>query len=100
MRTSSSLYTVTPSLVKMDTFPSSAVFPTIISDVGNVSNVSASAALLESLRNGSVVTYLPFQALPFSTPTFLSDIINISWPNFFCPFCLGSVQLRMNRTFT
>ena len=71
----------------MDTLPSSAVFPTLISDAGNSSNVSASAALLESYGNGSVVTYLPLQDPPLATPTFLSDILNIGRPNFFCPFC-------------
>ena len=78
---SSSLYTVTPSLVKMDTLPSLAVLPTLISDVGNYSNVSASTALLKSCGNGSVVTYLPLLAPPLATPTLLSDILNIGRPN-------------------
>ena len=72
----------------MDTLPSSAVFPTLISDVGNYSNVSASAALLESCGNGIVVMYLPLQATPLATPTFLSDIINIGRPNFVLYFSL------------
>ena len=55
MSTSSSLYTVTPSLLKMDTLPPSAVLHTLISDVGNSSNVSDSAALLESCGNGNGV---------------------------------------------
>ena len=81
-----SLYTVTSYLVKMDTLPSSAVFPTLISDVGNYSNVSDSAALLESCGNVSVVTYLPLQVPPLDTPTFVSDIINIGRPNLFLSF--------------
>ena len=67
-----SLYNVTPSLVKLDKLPLSSVLPTLINDAGNSSNVSASAALLESCGNGSVVTYLPLQAPPLATPTFLS----------------------------
>ena len=57
MSTSYSLYTVTPSLVKMDRLPSSDVLPTLISEVGNYLNVSASADFLDSCGNGSVVTY-------------------------------------------
>ena len=61
-----SLYTVTPSLVKIEMLPSSAIFPTLISNVGDSSDVSAYASLLESCRNGSVVP-------PLATPTFLAD---------------------------
>ena len=86
MSKSSSLYSVTPSLVKMDKLPSSAVFSTLISDVGNYSNVSASAAFLESCGNGSEVTYLALQAPSLATPTFLYDIINIGRPNFVLSF--------------
>ena len=77
-----SLYTVTPSLVKIEMLPSSAIFPTLISNVGDSSNVSAYASLLESCRNGSVVRYLSFQASPLATPTFLADSRNIGRPNF------------------
>ena len=73
----------------MDTLPSSAVFPTLICDVGNSSNFSASYAFLETYGNSSVVTYLPLQALPLDTPIFLSDILNISKPN-----CVLSFLLR------
>ena len=97
MSTSSSLYTVTPSLVKMDTLPSSDVYPTLISEVRNSSNVSASAALLVSCGNVSAVTYLPFQAPPLATPNFLSDILNIGRPKFFLYFllryCLSALEL-------
>ena len=53
INTSSSLYILTPSFVKMETLPSSDVFPTLIRDVGNYLNVSDSDALSESYRNGS-----------------------------------------------
>ena len=79
---------MTPSLVNMETLPSSDVLPTLMSDVSNSLNVSASATLLESCGNGSVVTYLPLQAPPLATPTFLSDILNIGRPNFFLYFSL------------
>ena len=87
--TSSSLYAVTPSLVKMETLPLSAVLTTLIINVGNSSNVSDSAALLESCGNGSVVTYLPVQAPPLATPTFLADTCNIGRPKFFLSFYLS-----------
>ena len=88
MSTSSSLFIVTPYFVKMYTLPSSAVFTTLVSEVGNSSNVSASATLLEICGNGSEVTYLPFQAPPLDTPTFLSDILNIGRPNLVLSFSL------------
>ena len=85
---SSSLNTVTPSLVKMDTLPSSAVLTKLIRDVGDSSNVSDSANLLDSCRNGSVVTYLPLQAPPLATPTVLADTRNIGRPNCFLSFSM------------
>ena len=48
INTSSSLYTVTPSIVNMDILPSSVVLTTVIKDVGDSLNVSDSVALLES----------------------------------------------------
>ena len=89
INTSSSLYTVTTSLVKMDTFPLSAVFMTLIRDVGNYSNVSASAALLESFGNGSLVTYLPLHAPPLATPNLLADTHNIGRSNCFLSFSMS-----------
>ena len=77
MSTFSSLCIVTPSLVKMETLPSLAFFPTLIIEVGDSSNVSASADFLESCSNGSVVTQLPLQAPPLATPAFLYNILNI-----------------------
>ena len=79
---------MTPSLVKMDTLPLSAVLPTLIGNIGNYSHVSTSTALLESCRNGSVVSYLPLQAPPLATPNFLSDILNIGRPTFVLSFVL------------
>ena len=79
---------MTPSLVKMDTLPSSAVLPILIINVGNSYNVSDSAYLLESCGNGSVVMYLPFQTPTLYTPTFLSNILNIGGPNFVLSFSL------------
>ena len=86
--TSSSLYTGTPYLVKIDMLLSLAVFTTLNRDVGNSSNASAPAALLESCGNGILVTYLPLHALPFATPTFLADMGNIGRPNCFLSFFL------------
>ena len=40
--------------------PSSDVLPTLSSVVGNYSNVSADAALLESCGDGIDITHLPF----------------------------------------
>ena len=53
MSTSSSLCLVTPYFVNMDTLPWSDVFPTLIGEVGNSVNVSASANFLDSCGNGS-----------------------------------------------
>ena len=80
--TYSSLCNVTPYSVKIDTLPSSAVLPTLISDVGTSCNVSASAAFLESCGNGSVVTHLPLQDPQLVICNFLSNILNIGGPNF------------------
>ena len=85
IKTSSSLYTVTPSLVNIDTLPLSAA---LINDVGNFSNVSDSSALLESYGKGSLVTYLLFHAPPFATPTSLAEMRNIGSPNLFLSFLL------------
>ena len=89
INTSSSLYTVTPSLVNMETLPSLAVLTTLIKDVGGSLNVSDSVALLESWGKGSLVTYLPLHAPPLATPTFLADMRNIGRPNLFLSFLLS-----------
>ena len=88
INTYSSLYFLTPSLEKMDMLPSSAVFPKLIRDVVNSSNVYVSATLLESCGNGSLVTYLPLHVQPLATPTFLDDTRNIGRPNCFLSFLL------------
>ena len=95
-----SFYIVTPSFVKMGTLPSSDVLPTLIRYVGNYSNVSASAALMERCGNGTLVNYLPLHSRPLAKPTLLTDTCNIGRPNFFCPLRWGSVRLRLNRTLT
>ena len=61
----------------MDTFPSSTVFPTLIKDDGNFSNVSASTYVVESCGKGSRVTYLPLLVPPLATVTRLCDGLNI-----------------------
>ena len=81
MSASSSLCMVTPYFVKMYMLPSSDVLTTLVIEVQNSSNESASAASLESYGNGSAVTNLPFQAPSLATPTFLPYIINIVRPN-------------------
>ena len=71
--TSSSLCTVTPVLVNMEMVPSSEVFPTLISDVGKLVNVSAVVARFDSCGKGSRVTFFALHVSPFATPTFLYD---------------------------
>ena len=88
INTSSSFYTVTTLLVKMEKLPSSDALPTLINDVGNYSNVSVSAALLKNLGKGILVTYLPLHAPPSATPTFLAETRNIGRPNDFLSFLL------------
>ena len=88
INTSSSLYTVAPSLVNMDTLPSLSVLPTLINYVGNYLNVSDSAALLETWGKGSLVTYLSLHTPPLATPTFLAETRNIGRPKFFLSFLL------------
>ena len=71
--TSSSLCTVTPSLEKMEIFPSSDILSTLIKEVGKSWNVSASAACLEGCGNGNLVTNLALLVLTFATPSFSVD---------------------------
>lgn len=71
--TSSSLSTVTPPLVKIDMVPSSAVLPTLMSDVGKSANESACVAMLDSCGMGRRVTYFALLDPPFATPTLLLD---------------------------
>ena len=89
INTSSSFSNVTPSLVKIDTVPSSAVLPTLMRDVGKSSNESAVAAFGERLLNGRRVTYFALLAPPFATPTLLIDFFRIGKP-----MCFLSSLLR------
>ena len=73
MRTSVSLCTVTPVLVKMEMVPSLEVFPTPINDVGKSVNVSACVARFDNCGKGSQVTCFALHVLPFATLTFLLD---------------------------
>ena len=71
MSTSVSLCTVTPVFVNIEMVPSSEVFPTLISDVGKLVNVSAVVARFDSCGKGSCLTFFALHVSPFSTPTFL-----------------------------
>ncbi len=64
---------VTPSLVKIDIVPSSAVLPTLINDDGKSWNVSACVAWADSALNGSCVTNVAWLTPPLATPTHLVD---------------------------
>ena len=73
MSTSVSLCTVTLVFVKMDMEPSLEVFPTLISEVGKLVNVSAVVARFENCGKGSRVTFFALHFPPFATSTFLLD---------------------------
>ena len=62
----------------MDIFTSSEVFPTLIKDDGNYSNVSASADIVDSRGKGSCVTYLPLLVPPLVNARRLCDSLKIS----------------------
>ena len=86
IRTSSSLNTDTPSLLKIDTVLSSANFPTLINDDGHVLKESAVVAVVDNCGNGSVVLYLPCTTSPFATPTLFLDCFSIGKCNCFLSF--------------
>ncbi len=73
MSTSVSLCTVTPVFVNMEMVPSLEVFPTLISEVGKLVNVSAVVARSENCGKGSRVTFFALHLPPFATLTFLLD---------------------------
>ena len=73
MSTSDSLCTVTPVLVKMEMVLSLAVFPTLISNVGKLENVSAVVTHFDSCGKGSCGTFVALHLHPFATLTFLLD---------------------------
>ena len=81
INTSSYFYTFTSSLVNMETLPSLAVLTTLMSDVRNSSNMSASVAFLDNYGKGRLVTYLPLLVPPFANPTRLFDVHRIRNPN-------------------
>ena len=62
---------VTPSFVKIDIVSLSAVFPTLIRDVGNLLNVSACLAFDDNDGTGKLVTCFPllFSMLATDDPT-------------------------------
>ena len=82
IRTSVSLWTVTPSLVNMDMVPSSEVLPTLMREVGKLLKVSAWVALLDNFLIGSFVTNWALLVLPLATPTRLVDHRSIGKPAF------------------
>ena len=73
INTSSSLGTVTPSFVKMESVPSSDVLPTLMSDDGKCWKVSAFVARFESWGNGNCVTLVAVLVSPLATRTVLVD---------------------------
>ncbi len=80
MSTSCSLWTVTPSLVKMDTVPSSQVCPTLISEDGKSSNESACLALSDNALNGSRVTYFALLTPPLAHAACFVDFRKMGAP--------------------
>ncbi len=73
MSTSVSLCTITLVFVNIEMVPSSEVFPTLISDVGKLLNVSAVIACSDNCGKGSCVTFFALHFPPFATSTFLLD---------------------------
>ncbi len=73
MSTSDYFCTVTPVFVNMEMVPLSEVFPTFISDVGKLVNVSAVVAHFDNCGKGSRVTFFALHLPSFATLTFLFD---------------------------
>ena len=73
MRTSVSLCTVTPVLVKMEMVLLSEVFPMFINDVGKLVKVSACVACFDNFGKGSQVTCVASHVSPFATPACMLD---------------------------
>ena len=73
MSTSVSLCTVIPVFVNMEMVPLSEVFPTLISDVEKLVNVSAVVARFDNCGKRIRVTFFALHVFPFATPTFLFD---------------------------
>ena len=85
MRTSSSLYTVILSFVKMDMFLLSLTFPSLMSDSLNQLNVSPLLVLVESPSNGRSTLCSPWLTCSSATRTVLVDLRKI--------FNLASLQI-------
>ena len=77
MSTFSSLCTETPCFVNTEIVPSSEVVATLISDVGNCSNVSACVAFAKSCGNWSVVMCFALLVSPFATLSLFVDAHSI-----------------------
>ena len=65
----------------MGTFPSLDVFPTLISDEGNASDMSASDVVVDNCGKGRRMTYLTFLVTPLETATCLWDSHKIGNPS-------------------
>jgi hypothetical protein len=74
--------------VKIDILPSSAVFPTLMRDVGNSLNVSACLATADNDGKGKLVTCWPLLFSPLATMTYLVDGRSIGRPAAFLSFLL------------
>jgi hypothetical protein len=69
-----------PSFVKTETVLPLAVFPMLIKDVGKSWNVSDCINRVDSLQNGSWVTYLALLVPTLATPTHCVDGPRIGRP--------------------
>jgi hypothetical protein len=72
----------------MEIVPSSAVFPTLMSDVGKPLKVSALDARSDNCGNGSRVTFDALHVSPFATLTLLVDFRKIGIPAAFQSFSI------------
>ena len=77
IRTSCLLYTFTPSLVKIEILPLSAVLPTLINECRNSVNVLAFFADVDIVRNRICVTNFSLPVSQLATFTFLLYLCRI-----------------------
>ena len=82
------LCAVTPSFVKIYIVPSSAVFPTLMRDVGKLLNLSAYFVFDDNNGKGKLVTCWPLLFSPLATMTHLVDGGSIGRPAAFLSFLL------------
>ena len=80
--------TVTPSFLKINIVPLSAVFPTLMRDVGKLLNVSTCFAFDDNNGKSKLVTCRPLLFSPLETMTRLVDGRNIGRPAAFLSFLL------------